>query len=181
MTGLYYSAAFYLFLKVKSELASCLLTQGTFKKSLIHCYRKACRRCPGVDRALQKDTPIADDHAKKLSEASVSLKWTVFKLCCPAHLFPNTPCMSPSLHSISMYTEAGVSKNCCATNSGSPEVELKFWIMLFKIELGGLTWSLLYTVKKVSHTKLSLGGNELFLPRESLVSDIPAAWGRECC
>jgi hypothetical protein len=27
-------AAFYLFLKVKSELASCLLTQGTFKKSL---------------------------------------------------------------------------------------------------------------------------------------------------
>jgi hypothetical protein len=27
-------AAFYLFLKVKSELASFLLTQGTFKKSL---------------------------------------------------------------------------------------------------------------------------------------------------
>jgi hypothetical protein len=27
-------AAFYLFLKVKSELASSLLTQGTFKKSL---------------------------------------------------------------------------------------------------------------------------------------------------
>jgi hypothetical protein len=27
-------AAFYLFLKVKSELASCVLTQGTFKKSL---------------------------------------------------------------------------------------------------------------------------------------------------
>jgi hypothetical protein len=26
--------AFYLLLKVKSELASCLLTQGTFKKSL---------------------------------------------------------------------------------------------------------------------------------------------------
>jgi hypothetical protein len=26
--------AFYLFLKVKSELASCSLTQGTFKKSL---------------------------------------------------------------------------------------------------------------------------------------------------
>jgi hypothetical protein len=26
-------AAFYLYLKVKSELASCLLTQGTFKKS----------------------------------------------------------------------------------------------------------------------------------------------------
>jgi hypothetical protein len=28
------SVAFYLFLKVKSKLASCLLTQGTFKKSL---------------------------------------------------------------------------------------------------------------------------------------------------
>jgi hypothetical protein len=27
-------ATFYLFLKVKSELASCLLTQGTLKKSL---------------------------------------------------------------------------------------------------------------------------------------------------
>jgi hypothetical protein len=27
-------AAFYLFMKVKSELASCLLTQGTFTKSL---------------------------------------------------------------------------------------------------------------------------------------------------
>jgi hypothetical protein len=26
--------AFYLFLKIKSELASCLLTQGTFKKSV---------------------------------------------------------------------------------------------------------------------------------------------------
>ncbi len=30
--------------------------------------------------------------------------------------------------------EAGVSKNYCATNSGSPEVELRFcpWIILFK-------------------------------------------------
>jgi hypothetical protein len=33
--SLYFApAAFYLFLKVKSELASCLLTQGTYKKSL---------------------------------------------------------------------------------------------------------------------------------------------------
>jgi hypothetical protein len=33
--SLYFApAAFYLFMKVKSELASCLLTQGTFKKSL---------------------------------------------------------------------------------------------------------------------------------------------------
>jgi hypothetical protein len=30
--------------------------------------------------------------------------------------------------------EAGISKNHCATNSGSPEVELRFcpWIILFK-------------------------------------------------
>jgi hypothetical protein len=33
--SLYFApAAFYLFMKMKSELASCLLTQGTFKKSL---------------------------------------------------------------------------------------------------------------------------------------------------
>ncbi len=56
-----------------------------------HCYIKAYCRCPRVDRVLQKNTHIADDHAKKLPEASVSLKWSVFKLCCPAHLFPNTP------------------------------------------------------------------------------------------
>jgi hypothetical protein len=39
-----------------------------------HRYIKACRRRPRVDRALKKHTHIADDHAKKLSEASVSLK-----------------------------------------------------------------------------------------------------------
>jgi hypothetical protein len=32
-----------------------------------HCYRRACHRFPGVDRALQKNTRIADDDAKKLS------------------------------------------------------------------------------------------------------------------
>jgi hypothetical protein len=37
-------------------------------------YIKACRRGPRVDRALQKNTHIADDHAKKLLEASASLK-----------------------------------------------------------------------------------------------------------
>ena len=56
-----------------------------------HHYIKARRRRPRVDRALQKNTHIADDHAKKLSEGSVSLKGTVFELCCTAHLFPNTP------------------------------------------------------------------------------------------
>jgi hypothetical protein len=37
--------------------------------------------------------------------------------------------------------EAGISKNYCATNSGSPEVELRFclWIILFNYELGSLT------------------------------------------
>jgi hypothetical protein len=45
-----------------------------------HHYIKACPSCPVVDRALQKNTRIADEHAKILSEASVSLKRTVFKL-----------------------------------------------------------------------------------------------------
>ncbi len=35
---------------------------------------KARRNLPGVDRALQKNTHIADEHAKNLPEASVSLK-----------------------------------------------------------------------------------------------------------
>ncbi len=88
-------ATFYLFLKVKSEQASCLLTQGTFKKSLkggppYHRYIKARRRHPRVDRLLQS-THTTDYHAKKLPEASFSLKWTVLKLCWPAHLYPNTP------------------------------------------------------------------------------------------
>ncbi len=37
-------------------------------------YRKARRRHPGVDRALRKNTHIADEHAKILPEASVSVK-----------------------------------------------------------------------------------------------------------
>ena len=39
-----------------------------------HHYIKACPSCPVVDRELQKNTRIADEHANKLSEASVSLK-----------------------------------------------------------------------------------------------------------
>ena len=39
-----------------------------------HRYIKARRRRPRVDRALQKNTHTADDHAKKLPEASFSLK-----------------------------------------------------------------------------------------------------------
>jgi hypothetical protein len=40
----------------------------------LNSYIKACRRRPRVDRALKKNIRIADNHAKKLSEASVSLK-----------------------------------------------------------------------------------------------------------
>ncbi len=73
-----------------------LVDPGHLQEELVggrphHRYRKARRSRPGVDRAPQKNTRIADEHAKILPEASVSLKWTVFKLCCPAHLFPNTP------------------------------------------------------------------------------------------
>jgi hypothetical protein len=39
-----------------------------------HHYIKAYCRRPRVDRALQKNTHTPDDHAKKLPEASVSLK-----------------------------------------------------------------------------------------------------------
>ena len=39
-----------------------------------HRYRKAHCCCPGIDRELQKNTHTADDHAKKLPEASFSLK-----------------------------------------------------------------------------------------------------------
>ncbi len=45
-----------------------------------------------------------------------------------------------------MYLEAGFSKNCFATNSGSSKFELGFWwLTLFKYwpGLGGLTWALL--------------------------------------
>ena len=73
-----------------------LVDPGHLQEELVggrphHRYIKACRRRPRVDRGLQINTHIADDHAKKLPEASVSLKGTVFKLCCPAHLFPYTP------------------------------------------------------------------------------------------
>ncbi len=56
-----------------------------------HRYIKTHRCRPRVDRVLQKNTHTAENLAKKLPEASISLKGTVFKLCCPAHLFPNTP------------------------------------------------------------------------------------------
>ncbi len=56
-----------------------------------HRYIKAHCRCPVEDRTLQKNTHIADNHGKKLPETIISLKWTVFKLCHSAHLFPNTP------------------------------------------------------------------------------------------
>jgi hypothetical protein len=64
---------------VKSELANCLLTQGTFKKNLVggspHLrYIRVCHCLPMVDRAMQKLKQIVDDHAKKLTKPSVPLK-----------------------------------------------------------------------------------------------------------
>ncbi len=48
-----------------------------------------------------------------------------------------------------MLSEAGISKNYCATDSGSPEVELRFcpWLILFKYWTGWPVlnfWSMLY-------------------------------------
>jgi hypothetical protein len=48
--------------------------EGLVGGSLHHRYIKARRRCPSGDRALQKNTHTADDHTKKLPEASFSLK-----------------------------------------------------------------------------------------------------------
>ena len=56
-----------------------LVDPGHLQEELVggrthHRYRKARRRHPGVDRALRKNTHIADEHAKILPEASVSIK-----------------------------------------------------------------------------------------------------------
>ena len=56
-----------------------LVDPGHLQEELVggcphHRYIKACRRRPRVDRGLQKNTHIPDNHAKKLPEASVSLK-----------------------------------------------------------------------------------------------------------
>ncbi len=80
----------------KRHKGKLLVDPGHLQEKLVggcphHRYIKACHCRPRVDRALQKNTRIADDHAKKLPEVSISLKWTIFMLCCPAHLFPNTP------------------------------------------------------------------------------------------
>jgi hypothetical protein len=53
--------------------------QGHLQEELVggrphHRYIKACYRRPLVDRALKKNSHIADDHAQKVTEASVSLK-----------------------------------------------------------------------------------------------------------
>ncbi len=93
---------------LKSEIRAgkLLVDPGHPQEELVggrphHRYIKTCRCRPRVDRALQKNTHTAENHAKKLPEASISLKWTVFKLCCPAHLFPNTPRICKNYASIS--------------------------------------------------------------------------------
>ncbi len=53
--------------------------QGHLQEELVggrphHRYLKACCHRPRVDRVLQKNTHIPDDHAQKLPEAIVSLK-----------------------------------------------------------------------------------------------------------
>ncbi len=65
----------------ESEISACklLVDPGHLQEDLVgglphHRYIKACRRRPRIDRALQKNIHITDDHAKKLPEASVSLK-----------------------------------------------------------------------------------------------------------
>ncbi len=70
-----------LFSPPKNEIRAgkLLVDPGHLQEELVggrphHRYIKACRRRPRVDRALQKNTRIADEHAKKLSEASDSLK-----------------------------------------------------------------------------------------------------------
>jgi hypothetical protein len=69
------------FISYESEIRAgkLLVDPGHLQEELVggrphHRYRKARRRRPGVDRALQKNTRIADEHAKILPEASVSLK-----------------------------------------------------------------------------------------------------------
>jgi hypothetical protein len=66
-------AAFYFFIKVKSELASYLLAPEHLQEEHVggrphHRNRRARCRRPLVDRALQKNTNIADNHGKKLPE-----------------------------------------------------------------------------------------------------------------
>ncbi len=53
------------------QAGKLLVDPGHLQEELVggrphHCYRKACR--PGVDRAKQKNTRIADEHAKILPE-----------------------------------------------------------------------------------------------------------------
>ena len=70
-----------LFSPPKNEIRAgkLLVDPGHLQEVLVgghphHRYIKGCRCRPKVDRAMKKNTRIADDHAKKLSEASVSLK-----------------------------------------------------------------------------------------------------------
>ena len=75
----YFTPAAFHFLKSEIRAGKLLVDPGHLQEELLgghphHHYIKACPSCPVVDRALQKNTRIADEHAKKLSEASVSLK-----------------------------------------------------------------------------------------------------------
>jgi hypothetical protein len=72
-------SAFYLPLESEIRTGKLLVGPGHLQEELVggrphHRYIKACRCRPRVDRGLQKNTHIADDHAKILLEARVSLK-----------------------------------------------------------------------------------------------------------
>ncbi len=81
-----------------------------------HRYKRAHSHRPVVDRALQKKHILLMTMAKKLPKTIVSLKWRVFKLCCPAHLFPNTPrTISPITGISTALAQRSVSLSSCIT------------------------------------------------------------------
>jgi hypothetical protein len=74
-------AAFHLLLKAGKLLTDPRHLQEELVGGCPHLhYIKACHRHPRVDRALQKNTRIADDHAKKLPEVSVS-SYVALRIC----------------------------------------------------------------------------------------------------
>ena len=65
--------------KKEIRAGKLLVDPGHLQEELVggppeHRYIKACHRRPRVDRALQKNTHIADDHGKKLPETIISIK-----------------------------------------------------------------------------------------------------------
>ncbi len=77
--SIFHSSGLSSLLKSEIRAGKLLVDPGHPKEELVgglthHHYIKACLRRPRVDRALQKNTHTADNRAKKLLEASFSLK-----------------------------------------------------------------------------------------------------------